>query len=244
MLIADPLFRTKVVSFTPNPQQAVWVAMHQDYSEDMAMGDRGDLPTENAAGNIIVKRLLAGGRGHYGPLEHPQIVFNVGYFPHSVVQQIRTHRIGCSFDVSSLRYTGQRILAAANGDRAIKDVFYVRPVGHYSDRQGKSYFYSEDQRLADLEWCRRGAERYAQRIAEGLSEEHARGLIPFDVRQHFVMSCNARSLMHILDLRAKADAQPEIQTLSHLLMQHFRWWMPAIAEWYESHRLHKAKLSP
>ncbi|XDE62527.1 FAD-dependent thymidylate synthase [Arthrospira platensis BEA 1257B] len=58
--------------------------------------------SELEAGEIIVKRLLAGERGHYGPLEHPSITFNCGYFPHSVMQQARTHRVGISFDVQCL----------------------------------------------------------------------------------------------------------------------------------------------
>ncbi|MFP3422992.1 FAD-dependent thymidylate synthase, partial [Bacillus sp. SIMBA_161] len=49
----------------------------------------------------------------------------------------------------------------------------------------------------------------------GQSEEHARRLLYWDVvRQPFVFSGNARSLMHILDLRSKKDAQLEIRALS------------------------------
>lgn len=145
---------------------------------------------------------------------------------------------------NSFRYSGMRILDVLNGTRSLEEIFYLRPVGYYADRQGKKYFYSPEQRQADLDWCLEACKRYKQRIEEGLSEEHARGLIPFDVRQHFVMSCNARSLMHILDLRAKADAQLEIQKLCDLLMVHFKDWMPALADWYETNRLGKARLSP
>ncbi len=363
-------FRVEVLRSTPNPQQTIWSAMHQDYCEELVWEQRQDFPDEQKAGELVIKHLLAGGRGHYGPLEHPQIVFNVGYFPHSMMQQIRTHRVGISFDVqclagdtaialkktdigvhesrtikalyelgttdasifntfevivfdenehtftsgkiqniicsgvqpiyrltlsngqhldcttehrlltkdgwqkmsaavglegsteaneaqvtmtkdcqlvtlddqkvvadstvegieyldqsvtydiemrgpwhnfvangvvvhNSFRYTGQRIIDVADGQRDVEDVFYLRPVGHYDNRQGKKYFYSDDQRNEDKEWCLAACERYRQRINEGLAEEHARSLIPFDARQHFVMSCNVRSLMHLLDLRWK-----------------------------------------
>lgn len=237
-------FRVETLSATPNPQQVIWAAMHQDYSEGFVYDDRATFPNETKAGELIIKHLLQGNRGHYGPIEHPQIVFNVGYFPHSTMQQLRTHRVGISFDVQSGRYSGQRIIAAASGDRDIEDVFYLRPVGHYTNRQGKRYNYTTAQRSEDLQWCRDACDRYRQRMDEGLSEEHARGLIPFDIRQHFVMSCNARSLMHILDLRAKADAQLEIQQLCDLLMIRFKEWAPELATWYEANRLHKARLSP
>ena len=129
-------------------------------------------------------------------------------------------------------------------ERDLEEVFYLRPVGYYIDRAGKRYTYTDEQRTDDLDWCKIACERYAKHIREGLSEEHARGVIPFDFRQHFVVSMNARSLMHILDLRAKADAQLEIQDLCHRLWPHFQSWMPRVADWYETNRWGKARLSP
>ncbi len=237
-------FRVEVLSAIANPQQVIWAAMHQDYSEGFVVDDRDRFPDEQTAGELIIKHLLKGNRGHFGPLEHPQIVFNVGYFPHSTMQQLRTHRVGVSFDVQSMRYSGARIAEVADGKRAIDEVFYLRPVGEYTNRQGKRYDYSEAMRQADWDWCLTACQRYRDAMAAGVSEEHARGVIPFDFRQHFVLSCNARSLMHLLDLRAKADAQLEIQKLCELLMVHFREWMPAVAAWYEENRLAKARLSP
>jgi thymidylate synthase (FAD) len=176
-------------------------------------------------------------------LEHPQIVFNCGYFPHSVMQQARTHRIA-SFDVQSLRYTGLRFLDVVTGKRDIEEVFYLRPVGDYEDRQGKKYHYSAEQRKADLEWCFEAVKRYSLDIQAGMSEEHARGKLPFDYRQHFIVSFNLRSLMHFLDLRGKKNAQLEIQKLCDLMWVHFENWTPEIADWYAKNRLGKAKLSP
>ena len=458
-------FRVEVIAKTPNPQQVVYAAMHQDYSEELVVADRANWPAEAKCGEIIVKRLLAGDRGHFGPLEHPQITLNCGYFPHSVMQQVRTHRVGISFDVQCLagntdvtfvksdggglrkikiaelydlwtngeqairqrsikgrhgeppgeyrrdcktrirkmrlrvlneetglfevghlkdviakgiqpvyrltledgktldctanhrlftsegwqtmgeavglvthsdstvaaitkigdvmcngiiaefnaeklqqhkyydklrepqqwnhkpkssrklrahpvkvksveflgaqmtydlevegpwhnfvangmvvhnsnRYTGQRIVDAAQGNRDIEEVFYLRPVGEYTDRQGKRYDYTLEQRQRDMQWCLEAAKRYQQLITEGTSEEHARGIIPFDVRQHWVMSLNPRSLMHILDMRWKSDAQLEAQKLCELIWPHFQEWMPDVAAWYEKSRLKKARLAP
>jgi thymidylate synthase (FAD) len=237
-------FCVDVIAATPNPQQVIWAAMHQDYSEHYVWDSHDKWPDEERCGELIVKHLLAGDRGHYGPLEHPQITFNVGYFPHSMMQQVRTHRVGVSFDVQSFRYTGQRIINVAEGKQDIEDVFYLRPVGKYTNRQGKRYFYSEEQRTEDLKWCLDACQHYKKRIEEGLAEEHARGIIPFDARQHFVLSCNVRSLMHLLDLRWKKDAQLEAQKLCELLFIHFEQWVPAVAQWYKENRAQKAKLSP
>lgn len=237
-------FRIETIAATPNPQQIIWAAMHQDYSEGFVWDDREQFPDEQRAGELIVKHLLMGDRGHYGPLEHPQIVLNVGYFPHSMMQQVRTHRVGVSFDVQSFRYTGQRIIDVALSKRDREEVFYLRPVGKYTNRQGKRYTYTEEQRNEDLDWCLTACKHYKKRIDEGLSEEHARGLIPFDARQHFVLSCNVRSLMHLLDLRWKKDAQLEAQKFCELLYIQFEQWCPAVAQWYKDNRAKKAKLSP
>jgi thymidylate synthase (FAD) len=145
---------------------------------------------------------------------------------------------------NSFRYTGQRIIDVVEGKRDLEEVFYLRPLGDYTDRQGKRYDYTEDLRQQDLDWCMAGCKRYADRISQGFSEEHARGLIPFDVRQHWVLSANTRSLMHLLDLRWKLDAQLEAQQLCELIWVHFKAWVPSIADWYETTRLKKARLAP
>jgi thymidylate synthase (FAD) len=238
----DPLFLVDEITATPNPQQVVYAAMHQDYSEGFVTDDIW--PGETRAGEICVKRLLAGERGHYGPLEHPQITLNVGWFPHSVIQQARTHRPGVSFDVQSMRYTGERICKAAKGELDIEEVFYLRPAGHYHDRNGKKYEYTEDERKTDLYRCRSAVNRYHCSILEGYAEEHARGMLPFDYRQHFVVSFNLRAFLHFLDLRTKQDAQLEIRALCDLMWPHLEGWAPQIAEWYKASRYGKARLAP
>ena len=240
----EPRFLVDLIAATPNPQQCVYAGMHQDYSEGFVAGDREQWPDEAKAGEICVKRLLAGERGHYGPLEHAQIVLNVGWFPHSVMQQARTHRVGVSFDVQSMRYTGERICRAANGELPLEEVFYLRPVSTYSDRQGKKYLYSEDLRQQDLALCQQAAERYRDLLNAGFAEEHARGILPFDYRQHFVVSFSLRAFLHFMDLRAKLDAQQEIRELCDLMWPHLQSWAPEFAAWYEKTRLHKARLAP
>lgn len=242
--LLDSRFRVDVIDCSQFPQRACWAGMHQDYSEGYVCDEMDNWPDEKRAGEICVKRLLAGERGHYGPLEHAQIVFNVGWFPHSVMQQARTHRVGVSFDVQSMRYTGQRIVDYVHGKRDFEDVFYLRPVGFYKDRQGKHYKYTQDLREEDIRLCSRAASRYAWLLQEGVAEEHARSILPFDYRQHFVVSFSMRALMHFLDLRSKLDAQEEIRNLCDLMFVRFKTWAPEIAEWYETTRLHRARLAP
>jgi len=240
----DPLFRVDLIAATPNPQQCIYAAMHQDYSEKYVFFDRANWPDETRAGEICVQRLLAGERGHYGPLEHPQITLNVGWFPHSVMQQARTHRVGVSFDVQSMRYTGERICRAINRGICLEMAFYLRPPGNYFDRNGKRYRYSDYARCVDLELCHNAALRYCEMRTRGYAEEHARGLLPFDYRQHFVVSFSLRAMLHFLDLRAKLDAQLEIRQLCDLMWPHLEAWAPEIAAWYKKTRLTRARLAP
>ncbi len=237
-------FRVEVLAKTPNPQQTIYAAMHQDYTEAFVYDERASFPTEEKCGELIIKRLLAGERGHFGPIEHPQIVFNCGYFPHSVMQQARTHRTGVSFDVQSFRYTSNQFIDVIEGKKDIEEIFYLRPVGYYNDRQGKKYYYSPEQRTLDLLWCMEAVKRYKADMDAGMSEEHARGKVPFDYRQHFVVSFNLRSLLHFLDLRYKKDAQLEIQKLCEMMFPHLEEWTPAVATWYKSTRLGKGRLAP
>jgi thymidylate synthase (FAD) len=242
--VMDKYFKVEVLRKTPNPQQLIYMALHQDYSENFVAEELDEIPSETKCGEIAIDKLLKGDRNHWGCFEHPQITFNCGYFPHSVMQQARTHRISVSFDVQSGRYTGKRILDVANGDRAVEEVFYLRPTGFYTDRQGKRYEYTTADRIEDFKLCYKMALIYANKIKDGMSEEHARGLIPFDFRQHFVVSFSLRSLLHFLDLRAKKDAQLEIQQLCELMLPHLKSWCPEIADWYIQNRWGKARLSP
>lgn len=240
----DPYFVVKLITATPEPQRCIYGALHQDYSEDFVYDSIATWPDEQRCGEIAVRRLLDGDRNHFGCLEHPQITLNCGYFPHTVMQQARTHRIGCSFDVQSGRYTSQRVIDVVDGKRSIEEVFYLRPAGKYTDRKGAKYEYSKEQRLCETWVCLEAAKRYADSVRGGMAEEHARELLPYAIRQHFVVSFNLRSALHFMDLRAKKDAQLEIQQLSAMVWLHVKVWAPEIAAWYERARMFKGKLAP
>jgi thymidylate synthase (FAD) len=219
--------------------------MHQDYSSDFVGDTRDQWPDESKCGEIIVNRLLKGDRGHYGCIEHPAITLGCKGFPHSVIQQARTHRVGISFDIQSFRYTSKGVIEVAQDLRDIEDVFYFRPVGHYKDRQGKSYEYNSHIRDRDKARCLQLARNYYAALTyDSLSEEHARDMLPFNYRQHFIVSFNLRSALHFMDLRSKKDAQLEIQQLCEQIWPHIQAWTPDVAKWYENTRMGKARLAP
>ena len=224
------------------PEQVIYQAGKGDYSEVPI--HEVQIPNSQECGEWIVEHLLSNERGHWGPLEHPGITFSVSGFVHNVIVQARTHRIGTSWDVQSQRYTGKRVVKVAKKQLDIEEVFYVRPVGFYTNRKGKRYEWSEDNRQHTLMGILRGCEEYAEYYEQGMCEEHIRDYLPQAIRQNFVVSFNLRSVLHFMDLRSKLDAQLEIQALCDAIAPELKKWSPNVWKYYEEKRLRKAKLSP
>ena len=242
LLKADPLQKVEMIRCTPNPQQLVFMGGKNDYSE-LPIEDT-NIPDETQCGEWVIEQLLANERGHWGPLEHPSITFSCSGFVHNVIVQARTHRVGISFDVQSQRYTCKRILKVAEAKLTPKEVFYVRPPGFYTNRKGKKYEWTEMDYQTQLGLCQAASDRFADQYKLGVSEEHARDYLPQNIRQNFVVTFSLRSLLHFLDLRAKLDAQLEIQALCEAMIEPTRTWVPEIFEYYSEKRLHRARLAP
>ena len=241
--INDPLFRVEVLSKSERPNLLSYLAMHQDYNESNVFDELDKLSelSEKELGERLVRRCIK--PSHFGILEHPSITLNVIGFPHSVMVQARTHRVGISFDCQSQRYTSQRIIDSFHNDD-IESVFYIRPVGDYLDRKGKKYTFTNADRKRHLDRTLTMVGDYVLDIERGFAEEHARDLLPQNIRQDFVVTFNARSLLHFCDLRLPSDAQPEIRTMAEMIFNKFKEWMPECSEWYEKNRKNKNKLAP
>jgi len=243
LLELDRYMKVVMIRQTQLPQTLVWQGGKNDYSEVPIHTVMP--PGEKQCGEWAVEHLLANERGHYGPLEHPAISFDCVGFVHNVIVQARTHRVGVSFDVQSQRYTGRRVLKVATGDLKPEEVFYVRPEGLYLDRKGHKYEWIKDDYERQLKFCLAASERYAEGYEKrGIAEEHLRDYLPQNIRQNFVATFSLRAALHFLDLRAKLDAQVEIQALSEGMVCVIKQWVPEIFNYYEEKRLHKARLSP
>jgi thymidylate synthase (FAD) len=255
--INDPYFRVEVLSKTERPNLLSYLAMHQCYSENVIIDEVEGFSklSEAELGKRVVNNCLK--FGHWSVVEHPHITFCVSGFPHNVMVQATRHRL-LSFSVQSMRYTGERINSLVHQIRlnakgnllekkrtdAIEKLFYVRPLGTYHDRNGNKYEYSIKDKEEDLNTVIKSILDYDDRIKKGWSPEHARDLLVQNIRQDFVVTFNARSLLHFCDLRIPKDAQLEIQTLAQMLFEKFKEWMPSVAQWYEKNRYAKNKLAP
>jgi thymidylate synthase (FAD) len=265
-LIDDHYFRVEVLSKTERPNLLSYLALHQCYAEGSAVDDLDKLSklSEAELGRRVVDKCIK--FGHYSVIEAPAISFNVIGFPHNVMVQATRHR-HISFSVKSQRYTCERVLKLAQElvectrekciddadydatveelSNKIQSVFYFRPLGFYLDRQGNKYEYNELHLQNDISQVWTALEHYYYNVkTAGYAPEHARDFLPQNIRQDFVMSMNARSLLHFCDLRLPYDAQLEIRTLATMMFEHFGQWMPSVAEWYEKNRAGRNKLSP
>lgn len=237
----DPLLTTTLLRATHEPQRLIWTAMHCCYAPVASTTCK---LAEDAAGHAVVKHLLAGGKGHYSPLEQAHMSLHLAYVPHDVMQQLTRHRL-LSFSVQSFRYTSQQFEAYTSGDSdELERLVYLRQPGEYVDRSGNRYTYSTEQREQDATFADCHIRYYQQSLKEGYAPEQARGLLPFNIRQNLVVGGNLRVWLHVLDLRLKADAQPEIQQLSQALSLRLSAWCPQVVEWYLKNRGGKAILSP
>jgi thymidylate synthase (FAD) len=242
LLELDKRLQVVTIGAYDNAEQVVYQAGKGDYSE-VPIHTR-PLPDSNKCGEWIVEQLLANDRGHYGPLEHPSITFSTAGYVHSVMVQARTHRVGISFDVQSQRYTGKRVIKVASGELPVDEVFYSRPPGFYTNREGKKYEWTQEDYEDTMKWYLEGAKRYAVKYDRGITEEDIRNELAQGIRQNFVVTFNLRSVLHFLDLRAKLDAQLEIQALCEQLAPEVYKWSPNVWRYYEEKRLHRARLSP
>lgn len=237
----------QVLDYTPHPNVLIANAMGTcrgrvpSVAECMEVGGIGPVTDERKAGEKIVKHLLAGGRGHFGCFEHPAITFHITGMPHRLMQQLRTHRVGISFDVQSFRQRQDRCIVVAN-----------REFGYYSIEELEELFYvplpsdgfDSHQRLRVLRSIHDDCRTYAQLIKEGVSQEIAVVVLPNSYRQDVQVSFNMRSLMHMIDLRSKGDASDYARQFCEVLMKYFKLWSPEVGQWYEENRLTKARLSP
>jgi thymidylate synthase (FAD) len=243
LLELDQNMKVVMLRQTQLPQTLVWQAGKNDYSEEPIHTKFP--PNEKECGKWVIEQLLANERGHWGPLEHPAIALDCVGFVHNVMVQARTHRVGVTFDVQSQRYTGRRVLKVAKGELKPQEVFYVRPEGLYLDRKGHKYEWVQEDYERELKHCVEASERYTDLFENrGMAEEHLRDYLQQNIRQNFVVTFSLRAALHFLDLRAKLDAQLEIQALCEGMVPVIKAWVPEIFSYYEEKRLRKAKLSP
>lgn len=190
--------------------------------------------TEAATFSFVNKQLS---RGHYGPWEHPQITFAVNGVSRVTMAQLTRHR-HMTFDVQSQRYVDFSETDAIVPKSLTDDEHFTRETGVVElENMSQDAAASSYQELADeaLDW-------YERMVEEGVPKEDARFILPVGTPVNMTFSGNARTMMHVLNLRQKADAQWEVRQLAEKVIDQLGEWMPYTAHWWEQNG--PVKISP
>lgn len=238
--------QVELLDATPNPEELVCRAARGDYSSDWVGPDvpfeevmetvEGDTLQEKK--ETLMDHLMRS--GHWGPFEHPSATFAVKGVSRSCMAQLTRHR-HASFDVMSLRYV------KLSGEQDLEDAFVYPETFEAEEvvsREGMEEIdmpAEERRELAD-EVYQTCIDAYTDLVDAGVPKEDARMLLPLGTRVNMTFSMNARALMHLLDMRMKADAQWEVRRLSRRVLEECKEWMPYTFETYEEK--HPSKLAP
>lgn len=185
--------------------------------EDASKGERDD--------RRLIRYLLR--HRHGTPFEHNSLTFLVKA-PIFVVREWHRHRVGWSYNEVSGRYT------------ELEEEFYVPAlvrVPAATNRQGSVVAdwdeFGHRHVLESVAWSTSNSfDTYRKLLSAGVAREMARIVLPLNTYTSFYATCNARSLMHFLDLRLAEDAQWEIRQYAQALAVLFGEVMPITAqEW-------------
>ena len=187
------------------------------------------------------------GYGHFGPFEHPNFTFHIKGVSRSLMAQITRHRTGISFDIQSMRYVKFDEIEPEPGEGVIAIPELENPgISGQGAEFADEYEGLDDDLVLDTR-----EEVYARAIKSaftaydklldlGVAPENARMVLPIGTKVNITMTVNARTLMHITDMRAAGDAQWEIQELTEELLEIAQKYMPVTFKYYEEN-LHGRK---
>jgi thymidylate synthase (FAD) len=145
---------------------------------------------------------------HGTPFEHGYFKFRVEA-PIFVFREHHRHRVGHSYNEMSGRYT------------MLESKFYLPEVARVQKGKPGAYTYENDPELTAYlhataaESYIAAWRAYTNMLDAGIAKEQARIVLPVGIYTKMIWSCNPRSLMHFLGLRAEKSAQEEIQSVAY-----------------------------
>lgn len=138
--------------------------------------------------------------GHMSVFEHASATFKVEGISRACMAQLTRHRLA-SFCVESQRYCKYDLSG---------DDWYATPPEVEKDVNLEIGF------IATMNGARNA---YLYALESGMRPEDARYLLPEATKTNLVMTCNARELFHILDMREDKAAQWEIRDLAKAMRE-------------------------
>lgn len=146
--------------------------------------------------------------------------------PIFVFREWHRHRVGWSYNEMSGRYT------------KLRPEFYVPATNAIREQHGKPGAYTflpmmphkaDTVRQLLAESYNKDWGRYEALLEEGVAKEVARLVLPVAIYSEMYATCNARSLMNFLSLRAAPTAMREIREYAEAMLAIFTEVMPVTA---------------
>lgn len=260
----------EIISSTNNPDELMCRAARNDYGADATadfheimetvepeeedekwtkefLEERGNdfefVVNRWASKRRLIRKLF--NRGHFGVAEHPTATFAIQGVSRALMAQLTRHR-HASFDIMSMRYVeiDERDVYEFPG---IDD---SNPTGRGAEFEE---FYEKEPEEDIPEYRREAFENaietsykeYEGLLEMGVAPEHARMVLPIGAKVNIVMTVNVRTLLHIADMRAAADAQAEIREMTEELLEESEEWCPVgLSVYREEMQGRKNRLSP
>jgi len=156
----------------------------------------------NLADRKLIQMLIR--EKHNSPLEHCTMTFEVK-LPLFVRDHWVRHRIGMSYNIKSLRYC------------EAEPEFFIPQELKIGSEEYKQWVTASESSINDyLTWV----ECFFKKGMSNLrSRELARTKLPTEIYTKMIVTMNAASLIHFLNLRDNAHAQPETQLYAKALLQ-------------------------
>jgi len=218
----------EILNATPEPEETICRAARNDYGGDATASfkdvmDGVDGDTIDDKKHTLLKHLIS--REHYGPLEHVHASFSVKGVSRVVMSQATRHR-HLSFDIQSQRYCD-----FSDEDYAIPKSFtdpdhFTRDDGTVDMSEGKQEvgkWKFENAVESDIR-------TYENLVEDGFPKEDARYVLPTAMEVDMVVSGNLRALLHVVNMRSKADVQGETRELAESVSNEIEEWVPTVYE--------------
>ncbi len=179
--------QVKLLRYTSDPERTIAAAARISYST-RPVPDMIDSMEEEKV-TVFLSQLLSA--GHVSPFEHASFTFYIDGISRVTSHQLVRHRLA-SYTQQSQRYVFNKGLE-----------FVIPPsiTGKPAWKQKFDQFLSQSHEL------------YKQMVADGISVEDARYILPNAIVTRLVMTMNARELMQASSLRLCLKAQWEIVEL-------------------------------
>ena len=184
--------KVTLLTHTPEAEKAVAAAARLCYSATDGCDLFEGMDDEKV--ERLLQKLVKS--GHYSPFEHANFTFAIDGISRACSHQLVRHRLA-SYSQKSQRYVKEG------------DFDYVMPASI-------RFALSKPKKYAAL--MRQIQEFYDELVADGISAEDARYVLPNACKTNIVVTMNARELRHFFSLRCCSRAQWEIRAVANEML--------------------------